>query len=57
MIQSIRSRLGLKLLISYLAVIFLVVVILVSATQISLPGAFDRHLGGMALKGNSVSLA
>ncbi len=51
MIQSIRSRLGLKLLISYLAVIFLVVVILVSATQISLPGAFDRHLGGMALKG------
>lgn len=51
MIQSIRSRLGLKLLISYLVVIFIAVIILVGATQVSLPGAFNRHLGGMAEKG------
>ncbi|MEJ5224617.1 MAG: ATP-binding protein [Anaerolineales bacterium] len=51
MMQAFRSRLGFKLLVSYLAVIFVAVAVLVSATQISLPGAFNRHLGGMAEKG------
>jgi histidine kinase len=47
MIDYLRSRLGARLLLSYLAIILLGAVILVSATQLSLPGAFDRHLAGM----------
>ena len=47
MIDYLRSRLGARLLLSYLAIILLGTVILVSATQLSLPGAFDRHLAGM----------
>jgi len=48
MIKAIRSRLGFKLLLSYLVVILIGVAILVGITQVSLPSAFDRHLGGMA---------
>ena len=47
MMDDLRSRLSAKLLLSYLAIILLVAVILVSATQLTLPGAFDRHLAGM----------
>jgi histidine kinase len=47
MIDELRSRLSVKLLISYLVIIVLVVLVIVSATQITLPGAFDRHLRGM----------
>ena len=47
MIEYIRSRLSAKLLASYLIIILLVAIMLVSATQLTLPGAFDRHLGGM----------
>lgn len=47
MIDYIRSRFGAKLLVSYLVIILLVALIMVSATQLTLPGAFDRHLGGM----------
>ncbi len=51
MIRAIRNKLGAKLFISYLLVLLIAVFILVSATQVSLPGAFDRHLAGMADKG------
>lgn len=47
MIDDLRSHLSAKLLVSYLVIIVLVVLIIVSATQITLPGAFDRHLRGM----------
>ncbi len=47
MIEAIRRRIGAKLLISYLAIVLLAVAVLLSATQFALPGAFDRHLGGM----------
>ena len=46
MMDAIRSHLSVKLLISYLIVIFVVVFIMVSTTQMTLPGAFDRHVGG-----------
>lgn len=46
MIDAIRSHLSVKLLISYLIIIFVVVFIMVSTTQITLPGAFDRHMVG-----------
>jgi len=47
MIDELRSHLSAKLLVSYLVIILLGGVILVSATQLTLPGAFDRHLRGM----------
>ncbi len=47
MIEAIRRRIGAKLLISYLAIVLLAVAVLLSTTQFALPGAFDRHLGGM----------
>jgi len=47
MIDAIRRRLGAKLLISYLAIVLLAVAVLLIATQIALPGAYDRHLAGM----------
>ena len=47
MIDYIRSRLSAKLLVSYQVIILLVALIMVSATQLTLPGAFDRHLRGM----------
>jgi histidine kinase len=47
MIDDLRSHLSAKLLVSYLVIIALLVFIIVSATQFTLPGAFDRHLGGM----------
>ena len=47
MMDGIRSRLSAKLLVSYLVIILLVAFIMVSATQLTLPGAFDRHLGDM----------
>jgi histidine kinase len=47
MMDAFRSHLSVKLLLSYLAVILLAAFIMVSATQITLPGAFSRHLGDM----------
>lgn len=47
MMDYIRSRLGAKLLFSYLAIILLVAAVLLGITQFTLPGAFDRHLAGM----------
>ncbi len=47
MIDELRSHLSVKILLSYLAVILLAAFIMVSATQITLPGAFSRHLGDM----------
>ncbi len=49
MMDYIRSRLSAKILLSYLVIILLVALIMVSATQLTLPGAFDRHLRGMPI--------
>ena len=45
MINYIRNHLGVKLFLSYLAVIVVGAVILAIATDLALPSAFDRHLG------------
>ena len=46
MIKYIRSHLGAKLFLSYLAVIGIGALILLIVTGLALPTAFDRHLGG-----------
>jgi signal transduction histidine kinase len=45
MIQFIRRHLGVKLFISYLIIILLVTLVLLTATRFTMPGAFNRHLG------------
>jgi len=47
MIESISRRLGLKLFFSYLIVLFVGVLVLVVASQFTLPGAFNRHMQGI----------
>ena len=49
MIQFIRRHLAAKLFISYLIIVVLVILVLLAATQFTMPGAFNRHLG----RGNS----
>jgi signal transduction histidine kinase len=47
MSDYIRSRLGAKLLASYLAVILVGVLVLILASQVFLPTSFNRHMSGM----------
>jgi histidine kinase len=42
-----RNHLGAKLLLSYLAIIFVGVLVLILASQFLLPAAFSRHMAGM----------
>lgn len=46
MIESVNRRLGIKLFLSYLVVVFVGVLVLVIASQSTLPGAFNRHMQG-----------
>jgi signal transduction histidine kinase len=45
--QALRSRLGLRIFLSYLAVIFASASVLALSVTLALPGAFDRHIAGM----------
>jgi len=45
--QTIRTRLGFKIFLSYLVVILVGVVVLAVSVSLVLPGAFDRHMMGM----------
>jgi histidine kinase len=55
MLDTIRSHLGAKLFFSYLVVIFLGVLVLVIASQILLPAAFNHHMAGMGgMMGNGM---
>ena len=47
MVDYFRRHLGAKIFFSYLVIIVLGVVVLVSASQFILPAAFDRHMSGM----------
>jgi len=47
MINLIRRRLGIKLFLSYLVVVLVGVIVLVAASQFTLPGAFNRHMQGL----------
>jgi histidine kinase len=56
MVRYIRTHLGIKLFISYGVVVLVGVIVLVTATNISMPSAFDRHLAGMSamMSGNNM---
>jgi hypothetical protein len=45
MIEYIRRHLGVKLFLSYLFVILVGVIVIALATSITLPEAFNRHMG------------
>jgi signal transduction histidine kinase len=54
MINYFRQRLGMKLFLSYLAVILVGAIVLIITTRFTTPTAFNRHLGMMAqIGGNS----
>jgi two-component system sensor histidine kinase BaeS len=47
-IRHLRRRMGLKLFLSYLIVILVGIMVLGSAAEFIVPGAFERHLAAMA---------
>lgn len=47
MLQSIRKRLGFKLFLSYLVVIGIGMVVLITTTRLVIPVAFDHHMADM----------
>jgi histidine kinase len=49
MIDYFRRHLGVKLLVSYLAIIVVGVVVLILASQFVLPTTFNRHMAGMGM--------
>lgn len=49
MIRLIKSRLGYKFFISYLLVIIIGIVVLITATEFTVPSAFDRHMAEMSM--------
>lgn len=53
MINAIRTHLGVKLFLSYFAVILVGVLILALTVPAVLPQAFSRHLGNMGMMGGS----
>lgn len=46
--QTIRTRLGIKIFLSYLVIILIGVVVLAVSVSLVLPGAFERHMAGMS---------
>ena len=53
MINYLRRHLGAKLLISYLVIILVGVVVLITASQFVLPASFNRHMAGMGTMMNN----
>jgi signal transduction histidine kinase len=53
--EYLRSHLGVKLFLSYLAIIVVGVVILILASQFILPASFNRHMAGMG-NGNMMGM-
>jgi signal transduction histidine kinase len=51
MADYFRRHLAARLLLSYLVIIVVGVVVLIAASQFILPGAFNRHMGGMGMMG------
>jgi signal transduction histidine kinase len=56
MLKYIRSHLAWKVFLSYVVVILVGIVVLASATSLSVPEAFDRHMAGMGtmMSGNGM---
>jgi two-component system sensor histidine kinase BaeS len=55
MIRLLRRRMGLKLFVSYLIVILVGIMVLGSAAEFIVPGAFERHLAAMSAAMGSLS--
>jgi len=64
-LSQIRRRLGIKLFISYLAIIITGVIVLATSAEFAIPSAFNRHMGammgssstaGMGMMGNGNSM-
>lgn len=47
MLKFIRSHLAWKVFLSYVVIVLVGVVVLITATSLSVPTAFDRHMAGM----------
>jgi histidine kinase len=45
--NKLRRHLGVKLFLSYLAIIFIGIVVLAVAVEVTIPSAFQRHMAGM----------
>jgi signal transduction histidine kinase len=59
MLRFIRSHLAWKVFLSYVVVVLVGVIVLATATSLSIPSAFDRHMAGMGamMSGNNMTLA
>ncbi|HLO34236.1 MAG TPA: ATP-binding protein [Anaerolineales bacterium] len=53
MIDYFRRHLGAKLLLSYLAIILVGVLVLIAASQFTLPASFNHHMAGMGTMMNN----
>jgi two-component system sensor histidine kinase BaeS len=56
MLRFIRTHLAWKVFLSYAVVVLVGVIVLVTATNLSVPAAFDRHMAGMSsmMSGNNM---
>jgi len=57
MLRFLRTHLAWKVFLSYVVVVLVGVIVLATATSLSVPAAFDRHMAGMTsmmLSGNSM---
>jgi len=59
MIRLIRTHLAWKIFLSYVVVVLVGVVVLATATSLSAPAAFNRHMAGMGamMSGNNMTMA
>jgi len=59
MLRFIRTHLVLKVFLSYVVVVLIGVVVLATATSLTVPAAFERHMAGMSamMSGNNMTLA
>ncbi|MBN1305641.1 MAG: HAMP domain-containing protein [Anaerolineales bacterium] len=59
MLRFIRTHLVLKVFLSYVVVVLVGVVVLATATSLTVPAAFERHMAGMSamMSGNNMTLA
>jgi two-component system sensor histidine kinase BaeS len=59
MLRFIRTHLAWKVFLSYVVIVLVGVVVLATATSLSAPAAFDRHMAGMnaMMAGNNIPLA
>ncbi|KAF0112017.1 MAG: two-component sensor histidine kinase [Chloroflexi bacterium] len=58
MLRFIRTHLALKVFLSYVIVILVGILVLATATSLSVPAAFDRHMAGMSamMSGNNMTM-